>query len=419
MQLPPTTLPRISASRLGAPAPRAGASTRGGLLSAGFRPFYLCGAVAAVVVVPVWLAVFLGALPWPIETPLTPMLWHGHEMVFGFAAAVIVGFLFTAGERWTGLPMPKGWLLGAFVAAWVSARATALIGPYQLHAFIDTLLLPSVALVLAWRLVESRNFIHGPVVAILLALTGTDVVFHLGVMGVLHGVTVQPLHAAIALLVLLETIIGGRVIPAFHMAVCRGLVLRSRAAFDRVVALVSIAALAWWILAPQHGIAWMLCAMAALLHAARLLSWNPWAGRRLAMLWILSLSYAFIPLGFALLAVALATGGGDGAPVVSVAVAQHAFGAGATGGLILGMMCRSARGHTGRMIHASGTEVLAFALVLLGAVVRLVWPIACPAEATAGLILAGALWCGAFGVFLVRFTPWLVGPSDGGPVHSS
>lgn len=409
---PPVVLPRVGlgGERRARVRTNESHSDRSEFLSVAFRPFYLCGTLAAVIVVPIWLAVFLGVLPWRIEAPRTPMLWHAHEMIFGFAGAIIVGFLFTAGARWTGRSMPSRWLLAAFVGVWFAARVSALMGPYQLHAFIDTLLFPAVACVLAWRLLEVRQYRNLPIVAILLALTMANIAYHLTVMRLLGEDATTPLRAALSLLVMLETIIGGRIIPPFHMAVCRGLSIRPRPTLDRAVEGFTLLSLASWILQPESAATWMLCGAAALLQAARMILWKPWAGRRVPMLWILSLSYAFIPVGLALLSGALATAH-QTSPLISVPVAEHAFAVGATGGLILGMMCRSARGHTGRMIHASRVEVVAFALVLVGALIRVAWPVLLPVSDSIGLIAAGALWCGAFGIFLLKFAPWLIGPS--------
>lgn len=125
------------------------------LLRLGFRPFYLLAALFACVAVPVWTLVFTGHLAW--SPALAPQLWHAHEMLFGFAAAVIVGFLMTAGKAWTGLQTPRSTALAALVLLWLGARLAAFLAPYPVYAALDLLLLPAVATVLLRLLLRAGN----------------------------------------------------------------------------------------------------------------------------------------------------------------------------------------------------------------------------------------------------------------------
>ena len=134
------------------------------LLRLGFRPFYLCAALLATLAVPLWIAVFLGLWPWAPVLP--PLLWHAHEMLFGFASAVIIGFLLTAGKAWTGLGTPRGPRLGALALLWLAARLAAILAPYRVYALLDALLLPIVAIVLVRLLLRAKNHRNLPLGAI-------------------------------------------------------------------------------------------------------------------------------------------------------------------------------------------------------------------------------------------------------------
>ena len=142
------------------------------LLRLGFRPFYLGAALFAVLAMPLWIALFLGQLTLPLAVP--PVLWHAHEMLFGFAVAVIVGFLLTAGKAWTGLATPRGAFLGAMVLLWAAARVAAVVGPYPVYALLDLVLLPLVAAVMVDLLVRARNRRNLPLAGILVLLSLAD-----------------------------------------------------------------------------------------------------------------------------------------------------------------------------------------------------------------------------------------------------
>ncbi|HET7528076.1 MAG TPA: NnrS family protein, partial [Burkholderiaceae bacterium] len=201
------------------------------LLRLGFRPFYLGAAAFAVLAIPLWVAMFLGRLTWTPAVP--PLLWHTHEMLFGFVVAVIVGFLLTAGKAWTGLPTPRGSFLAGLTASWLGARVAAVTGPYAVYAALDLVLLPLVAAVLIDVLLRARNHRNLPLAAILLALSIANLAFHLAVTGVIDVPPLRTLHAALALIVMIECVIAGRVIPVFTVNVTPGLQLAVPRALER------------------------------------------------------------------------------------------------------------------------------------------------------------------------------------------
>lgn len=369
------------------------------LLRLGFRPFYLGGALLATLIVPLWVALSLGALSWTPAVP--PLLWHAHEMLFGFAVAIIVGFLLTASRNWTGLETPRGAWLGALALLWLGARLAALLAPYALYAALDLALLPLVAALLARLLLRARNRRNLPLAMMLGLLALANLCFHLSVMELLNLSALTPLHAGLALIVMIECVIGGRVIPAFTISATPGLKLPSSIWLERLTLGSTALGLATWVAAPAGLPGLLLLALASVLHLRRWLGWRPLLTRKRPILWILHAAYAWIVLGLGLLALAQLG-------LVAVSAGVHALAVGATGGLIIGMITRTARGHTGRPIQASRLEVLAYALVMGAALLRVLLPLLAPQWLAFSLLGAATAWSAAFAIYLWRFTPWLL-----------
>ena len=369
------------------------------LLRLGFRPFYLGAAAFAMLAVPLWVAMLLGQVNGPPS--VSPLLWHAHEMLFGFAAAVIVGFLLTAGKAWTGLDTPRGAVLAALAALWLSARLAALWAPYALYALLDVLLLPLVAALLIlvlWRAGNRRNL---PLGAVLLLLGLANSGFHAAVLGWLDFAPVRALHAGLALIVMIESVIAGRVIPAFTMSALPGVRLKVPPRLEQATLLITALALTAWVLMPHRVVTAGVLGAAAWLHAWRLLQWRPLRSRSRPILWVLHLAYAWVPVGLLLLA--WAQWGGIG-----VSAGVHALAVGATGGLVIGMVTRTARGHTGRPLRASRLEVAAYLLVAAAALFRVLMPLVAPQQFVLWLLAAAATWSAAFAIYLFVFTPWLM-----------
>lgn len=369
------------------------------MLRLGFRPFYLGAAAFACLAVPLWLALFLGEIS--LDLRVAPLLWHAHEMLFGFAAAVIVGFLLTAGKAWTGLATPRGAFLGALAALWLAARLAAIVAPYAVYAVLDLVLLPVVAAVLIDVLVRARNRRNLPLAAIVLLLSLTNLCFHLAVLGTIPVSPLHALHAALALIVMIECVMAGRVIPAFTNGATPGLNLKTRPRLDRAALAVTAVALVSWVTAAPSWFTFSALGLAAAAHLHRQWSWQPGVTRGRPLLWILHASYAWLSVGFILLALAQIGW-------VNVSAGVHALAVGATGGLIIGMVTRTARGHTGRPLNASNAEVLAYALVMAAAVLRVLLPIVAPQWLVLSLLGAAFAWSAAFVIYLVIYTPWLV-----------
>ncbi len=368
------------------------------VLRLGFRPFYIAGTLLAALAVPVWLALFFGQLSWAPNAPA--LLWHAHEMLFGFGVAIIVGFLLTAARAWTGLPTARGPLLAALVLLWLAARVAALVGPYLLYAALDLALLPIVAAILVRVLLKARNHRNLPLALMLALLALANLLFHLSVTGVLTLSAITALYGALALIVMIECVMGGRVIPAFTKAVTPGLQLSVNPVLEWLTLAATALGLMLWLLALPGLIAGSVLALASALHLRRLLSWRPMVTAKRPILWILHAAYAWIPVGLALLALAQLGW-------VSVSAGVHALAVGATGGLIIGMVTRTARGHTGRPLHVSRPEVLAYLLIMSAALLRVVLPLLAPSFYVVALLASSVAWSAAFLIYLWIYTPWL------------
>lgn len=369
------------------------------LLRLGFRPFYLGAALFAALAIPWWAAVYLGQVSF--QPSLPAILWHAHEMLFGFAATVIVGFLLTAVKAWTGLATPRGGVLGALGLLWLAARVTAVTGPYPVYAVLDLALLPLVAIALAVVLIRARNRRNLPLVMLLILMALTNLAFHLAVMGFLAISPMQPLLACLALIVMVECVITGRVIPAFMNNAIPGLKLVTNRKLEMATLATTALGLTWWVCAPASAAALVVLWLAATLHLVRQWRWRPRAAGNRPILWILHASYAWIPLGLGLLAL-------SGIGLLPVSAGVHALAVGATGGLIIGMITRTARGHTGRPLKASRPEVLAYSLVMTAALLRVVLPLLSARLLMISLAGAALTWAIAFGIYLAIYTPWLL-----------
>lgn len=361
-----------------------------------FRPFYLLAAAFAAIAVPLWLLSYGGLLP---ALPRVGLDWHMHEMIFGFVLAVVVGFLFTAGRNWTGVQTARGATLAAFAGLWLAGRAAMLCAPPPLAAAIDLLFLPCAAWSFFKVLKQAGNYRNMFAVALLLLLTVLNLLFHLAGMGKVALSQVTLMQGAILIVVVIVTIIGGRVMPMFTRNMA-GSEPRSNRKFDwSALALLVLAGLCWLF----GAWAWLTAALAALAGAAqlyRLLLWQPQSSVRYPLLWILHLSYGWIGAGLLLLALA-ALG------LTAASTAFHALAVGAIGGMIIGMITRTALGHTARTLQAGRGERVMFALLQLGALARLCANLGPASLRAPALLLSGLCWTVAFLAYLVVYTPYL------------
>ncbi len=374
----------------------------------GFRPFYLLAALWMVVALPVWLAVW--GHGYALGHHLGGMAWHGHEMLFGFTGAVIVGFLFTAVSNWTGLPTPRGRALAGIALVWLLARILLLTRWSVAGAVFDVAFYLLAAIGIGIPLLRSGNRRNQFFIAIMLVFAALAGVHHLAAGGWLamdEGVISQQ---TLLLIMLIVTVIGGRVIPMFTQNAVPGVVVHRRLWTERlsIGGLVALWLLSWF--GADSAAANVIAALTALVQLRRWLGWSPWATRHKPILWILHLSYLWLPLGLALRALPASWW-----PLAEL-LSTHALTVGVIAGLCIGMMTRTARGHTGRPLQADTPELWAYALVALAPVCRVLLPLAAPGFYQLSSSIAGVLLIAGFAVYLLRYLPWLLRTrADGRP----
>ena len=376
------------------------------LFALGFRPFYLLAAVFAVLAVPIWImSLFAG-----VRTSgyLPGVAWHNHELIFGFAVAILAGFLLTAVRNWTGRPTPAGAPLGGLVVLWLAARVLMLTGPATAAALIDIAFLHALGVAVAIPIVRSRNVRNYKILAVLAALTLANACYHLASMNLLPvGVMRVAVTAALDLFAILIAIIGGRVVPAF----IGNAVADSEPRHVRSVEIVSVGALVViltlgvlspWVSIP--GNVWFaVFAIAAVGQGIRLSLWQPLRARGSPLLWMLPVAYAWLPIALALRAMSVFG-------VVPASAAIHALTVGAIASLMIAMMTRSALGHTGRPLVARPAEISAFVLLQSAAIVRVLASSVASGLYREAMIVSGVLWTLTFAIFLYSYSPILIRP---------
>jgi uncharacterized protein involved in response to NO len=375
----------------------------------GFRPFYLAAACLAVAWIPLWVAVWHGHLALP--TGFSPSAWHTHEMLFGFTSAVLVGFLLTAIPNWTGRPTVTGAPLAGLVVLWIAGRVLMLAGadlPWQVVAGVDVAFLPLAAAAMLPPLLAAGNRRNIGFPFVLIALALANLALHLDAAGIVSAGT-EVTRGVLGAMTVILVVMGGRVIPFFtkNRLPAAGAGIDKR--LDRLAIGATVAAAVLAVAVPSTIASGLAALAAAVLLIARALPWKPWATRKVPMLWVLHAGHAWIAVSLLLRAAM------DFGLDLPASTADHAFTLGGIGVLTLGMMARTARGHTGRPIEATRLMTAAFAIVNLAAVLRVFGPIAAP-DAPAVMGASAILWALAFLLYLVEYAPILVNARiDGRP----
>lgn len=371
-------------------------------LSCGFRPFFWGATVWAVVSMGLWIAMLAGWVFLP--TDFDPLSWHTHEFIFGYTGAVIAGFLLTAVPNWTGrLPLAGLPLAGVF-GLWLVGRGAVAFSVF-FDPFFVALLALSMPLALIFflgrEILSGRNWRNLPVLAVLTVLTGAQGFFH-------WGWGEQGLRLAVAAIVMLIAVIGGRIVPSFT----RNWLKKNGGesfpvpfgGFDKFSLIVLVAVLGLWSFAPDlpnltEWAGWGLL-VAGGLHLIRWGRWRGFLTLSEPLVWVLHLGYLALPLGAVLMAGNLLWGG-----PVSLIAAQHLWMVGGIGVMTLAIMTRATLGHTGHSLAAGwGTAVL-YLSVFASALFRL-W-----ADGDPGfLMLSGLCWMFGFGGFVASYGPKLVRP---------
>ncbi|QXH91647.1 NnrS family protein [Pseudomonas shahriarae] len=366
-----------------------------------FRPFFLGGCLLALLAIPLWLLALAGDAGW--QPAGGWLAWHRHELLFGFALAIIGGFLLTAVQTWTGRPGISGMPLAVLAGVWLAARLAWLFNlPWPLLAVLELSFPLAVAGLMGWTLWKVRQQRNYPIVLVLLLLALADGLSLYGLLRADEGWQRQAVLTGLWLVAAMMGLIGGRVIPFFTQ---RGLgrteAVKPWPWLDYLLlagsALVALLYASGVALMPSLWVG-LLFALLGLGHLLRLVRWHDPGLWRVPLLWSLHLAYAWLAvacLGMALWHV--------GVPL-SPSLAVHALTVGAMGGLILAMIARVSLGHTGRPLTPPKGMTLAFALLNLTCLSRvllvLIWPYA-------ALWLAGLCWTLGLGLYLWRYAPML------------
>ena len=378
-------------------------------LRGGFRPFFFGGAVWAVIAIALWLGELAGAITLP--TRFDPVAWHRHEMLFGFVGAAVAGFVLTAIPNWTGrLPIAGKPLLALF-GLWASARVAVLLSSligFWPAAILDVGLFVSLAVLAAREVIVSNNR-NMPIVGIVLAFGLADAADYADAV----GLTSRGLgwRGAIALVVVMISLIGGRIIPSFtrNWMVKRGVSERlptQPQSLDLVVIAATALALVFWLGFPDRPLTGLILILAAVAQALRL---SRWGGHRTLsdpLVLILHLGYAWLPIG--LLLIGLSVAGFD----IPQSAGVHALTAGAMSTMILAVMSRASLGHTGRALRASPATVTSYLCVTIGALLRVGASLGMGPYSVM-LDIAGAFWAAALLLFVVVYRPILWQPRVG------
>jgi len=374
------------------------------LLSYGFRPFFLFGAIYAGLAVLAWLPLFSGELE--LSTAFSAVDWHVHEMLYGYLPAVVTGFLLTAIPNWTGRLPLQGTPLLVLVSVWVAGRVCVTVSAeigWLLAAVIDVGFLALVVAATAREIVAGKNWRNLRVVGLVALLLAGNIAFH--VEAHVRGTAEYGARIGIAVIVLLIVVIGGRIIPSFT----RNWLVRENPGrlptpfgrFDVAVIGCSAATLALWIALPTGRVSAAALAATAVLNTLRLARWAGDRTCRGRLVLILHVGYAFVPFGF-LLASAAAL------DIIVTSAGIHAWTVGAAGTMTLAVMTRASLGHTGNALTASAMTQTIYAAIVIAALARTCASLE-PGWSDLLLHITAFAWCVAFFGFAASYGPMLVG----------
>lgn len=374
----------------------------------GFRPFFLAAGAFGTVSVAIWVSLYHFRAPGLAEPALSAVIWHAHEMIYGYAVAVVGGFLLTATRNWTGVQTLHGTPLILLAVLWLLARAAPFVDhPLALEtmAVLDltfNLLLCSAIL---YPIARARQWKQLGLWSKVVIVSLANLLFYLGLFGMLDDGVRLGLYTGLYLILSLILVVGRRVIPFFiERGVGYPVALTNRRWVDISSMVLMLIFIVTEVLAAAPVAAAVCAAALALLHAARMTGWHTPGLWRRPLLWVLYIAYGWIVLGFALTALAHLAG-------FNPALAVHAFAYGGIGMMTLGMMARVSLGHTGRdLARAPGALAWAFSLLAAGSVVRVILPLMAPDPYVAWIALSQALWIAAFALFTWTYTPILVRP---------
>lgn len=376
------------------------------LWNLGFRPFFLGAAIFAIVSMTFWMGVYVLQLPLPI-TRISTFQWHAHEMIYGFAMAVIAGFLLTAVKNWTGVQTLYGSSLLGLFALWALPRILFLFGTSWifLAGFFDLLFALGLIVSILYPIVKVKQWRQLGIIVILVLLAAANTCFYLGVAGLIENGAFFGIHGGLFLIVGLILVIGRRVIPFFIEAgVGYRVKLFNSKWLDLAIILLYIAFLIAEVVVRNPWVVALTALGLLIANSARMVGWHTWGIWKKPLLWSLFIAFIWINLGFLLLAVNVFLN-------LPNIVVIHAFSVGGIGVVILSMIARVTLGHTGRNVQ-NPPKAVAIALVVLivGAIFRVIAPLIFESQYVVWVATSQILWIVAFLIFIITYFPMLVQP---------
>ncbi len=370
------------------------------LFKQGFRPFFLATGVSAFVLVLNWVLSLLGYID--IYSDFNPINWHAHEMIFGMASAAIAGFLLTAVPNWTGRMPLQGWPLIGLFSLWLAGRIVMYAGSVsspEITAVIDVSFLVTLLGVLLREIIAGRNWRNLPITVVLGLLAAANILSHVEALGYLQNDGMS-YRMAIAVVISLISLIGGRIIPSFT----RNWLSKQNAAqlpqpfgkLDVSALVITVGSLVAWIVIPDHFWTAIALICAGFVNMLRLVRWQGLRTSREPLVWSLHLGFLWLPIGLILI------GASYFFESIPTSAGIHALTAGAIAGMILAVMTRATLGHSGRGLSADKATTVIYLLIFVAALTRVLAPIT-PIDFQTLLTISLVAWCGAFGLFCVHY----------------
>ena len=379
------------------------------LFALGFRPFFLLAAIIAPAFIAVWMLKLFGMIT--LSNYYSSTGWHAHEMLFGYTVAVIAGFLLTAAGNWTGVKMISGWRLALLSIVFILGRVAPFISelPYGLIAALDFFFIPLVAVLIAIPVIKVKQWSNIVFVPILLAMALANLTVHLSILNIIDISIVSGSRAMLYLVVLLIVVMGGRVIPFFTERGVEGVITKKWPLVETLSGLSVALLLITDVIYVNTLLVGYSALLAAAIHSVRLAGWYSNKIWQVPLVWILQISYAWLIVGFLLKSLMIFD--------LSAAIfSYHALTVGGIGIMTLGMMARVSLGHTGREMTLNRWMVLAFVLINVAVVFRVIIPIFMDDYYLQLIQVAGWLWVMAFVIYFLVYTPMWIRPRvDGRP----
>ncbi len=373
------------------------------MFALGFRPFFSAAGISAVLLLAIWLGIWSGALGISSYYGLIP--WHSHEMLFGYAVAIIAGFLLTAVRNWTGVNTPNGKPLVMLTLLWLAGRLLPAMGemiPGAVIAIVDMAFLPALAMAIKPALWQGQMKVNRIFVPLLLIMAIANLLMHLQFLGIANTYN-RGTDAMMYMVIMLIVFIGGRVMPFFTEAVLPDAKVKRNQPVEIASAIALGALVLIQIIYPTPWLSGPLAAIVAITQIIRVVGWHDRRVWSIPILWVLYTAMSWIILGFILKALAAAG-------IVGNTLATHALTVGGIGVLTLGMMCRVSLGHTGRQMQLTRIIEISFILLNIAAAIRVIAPIFMPNQYQLWIHLSGGIWILCFIIFSFVYLPMLVKP---------